>query len=473
MSDANTNRRLFLDDVEVESIENLKRKVNQPDWDSETPVIKPEHPWEMGGVSQYGTVLYDEDQQQFRFYYLTHAGPGGHEARMVTMGGKQWLANRTLLGYATSTDGVHWERPNLGQMDFEGSTDNNILAIGSINVEGAGIVDEPDDPDPNRRYKAIFWEHGSGEVVKREDGLVLWASGGQDGMWIAFSPDGIHWTNYEGNPVGPSSDTSHYLVRDPATGRYHVYGRFSPTGGRVIGCMTSDDFIHWSDGVLALAPDEHEEAGPPPDTQFYGMSVGFYEGLYLGGLWIYREGTDGCMDTQLAVSRDGLDWQRVADRQVFLPLGPKGGWCDGMVRTTANYIIRGDEVFIFYGMVSGPHSGPKYPGQTIKRSHPSAIGLARLRRDGWVSLDADAKGGHVITKPLTVTSNTLHLNVDATDGEVRASVIDDQGEALAGCEGALSGNHLEGAITFSGQPPTSTARLKLELRNAKLYSYWF
>lgn len=33
--------------------------------------------------------------------------------------------------------------------------------------------------------------------MTREDGLVLWASGGTDGMWVAFSPDGIHWTNYE------------------------------------------------------------------------------------------------------------------------------------------------------------------------------------------------------------------------------------------------------------------------------------
>ena len=471
-SSATPSRNLFLDDHDIDSVRNLRRTVNQPDWNSETPVLQPDNPWEMGGVSQYGTVLYDKEQQLFRMYYLTNAGEGGYEAKYVTMGGKQYLATRTILGYATSGDGIRWERPVLGQVDFEGSTDNNIIDIGSINVEGVGIVDEPDDPDSSRRYKAIFWEHGSGEVQTMEDGMVIWAAGGNDGMWVAFSPDGIHWTNYENNPVGPSSDTSHYVVRDPATGIYRAYGRFAPRGGRVIGCMTSEDFVNWGNRSLALAPDAEEVAGPKSDTQFYGMSVGLYEGLYLGGLWVYRPGTDGCIDTELAVSRDGLQWERVADRQKFMPLGPKGGMSDGMVRTTANYIIREDEVLIYYGMVSGPHRGPAHPGKKIKRANPGAIGLARLRRDGWVSLDADSNGGEVITKPFNVTSNVLHLNADASGGEVRAALIDEEGKPLNGFEGEMTGDHEDGSIKWSAAPPSHPARLQLTARNAKLYSYW-
>ena len=36
------------------------------------------------------------------------------------------LGNITLLAYATSTDGVHWKKPILNQVDFEGSTENNL-----------------------------------------------------------------------------------------------------------------------------------------------------------------------------------------------------------------------------------------------------------------------------------------------------------------------------------------------------------
>ena len=29
--------------------------------------------------------------------------------------------------YAESSDGIHWERPNLGFVEYDGSTDNNII----------------------------------------------------------------------------------------------------------------------------------------------------------------------------------------------------------------------------------------------------------------------------------------------------------------------------------------------------------
>jgi len=218
-------RSLFLDDEHITRIVNLRRVVNQPVEHEANPVLKPEKPWEMGGVSNYGTMLYDERESLFKFWYLTIPGCG--EKEMITMDGKQWPSNRTLLCYATSRDGVDWIRPELGQVDYEGSKANNILRIGCVNVEGAAILHEPEASDPDRKYKAFYWEHGSGGIKKREDGLVLWAGGKGDGMWVSFSPDGIHWTNYEGNPVIEcGSDTGHHIVRDPNTGLYAAYGRF-------------------------------------------------------------------------------------------------------------------------------------------------------------------------------------------------------------------------------------------------------
>ena len=59
-------------------------------------------------------------------------------------------------------------------------------------------------------------------------------------------------------------------------------------------------------------------------TQIYGMPINIYEGIYLGMIWVYREGVDGTIDTSLAMSRDGINWQRVLDRQTFLTLGESG-----------------------------------------------------------------------------------------------------------------------------------------------------
>ena len=87
-------------------------------------------------MSVYGTTLYDDERGQFRRWYLTSpasnedrvsVGPAGGPARTIP-------GNVTLLGYATSTDGVHWEKPDLGQLAIDGDSHNNLLAIGRLNL---------------------------------------------------------------------------------------------------------------------------------------------------------------------------------------------------------------------------------------------------------------------------------------------------------------------------------------------------
>ena len=229
-------------------------------------------------------------------------------------------------------------------------------------------------------------------------------------MWISFSPDGIHWTNYEGNPVIPlGSDTTQSLVWDPKLQKYVVFGRFG-AGGRKVARAESDDCVHFSEPKLVFECDEMDEEG----TQFYSMPVNLYEGLYLGMAWIYREGVDGTIDTSLATSRDGIKWHRVLDRQTFLSLGEPGSWEDGMVRISQNFITLADQIYFYYGGVNGPHTGRKF--KQVERKRKSMLGLATLRRDGFVSLDAGEEEGHMLTKPLVIDGRELHLNVDASHG---------------------------------------------------------
>jgi len=480
---ANVQRYLFLDDTHISRLLDIEKVLNRPDFRDGNPVLEPQNPWEMGGVSHYGTVLYDEKDGLFKFWYLSIPQPKGSGEEMVTMDGQQWLANRTILCYATSKDGLKWDRPNLGQVDFEGSKDNNILRIGKVNVEGAAIIHEPDDPDPGRRYKALYWEHGSGGIKKREDGLVLWTNGESDGIWVSFSPDGVHWTNYEGNPVLKCfSDTCQYVVKDPRTGRYAAYGRFGFT--RTVARIESSDFVNWTPPQLVLETDLHELAGSFPDTQFYGMTVDLYEGLYIGGLWVYREGTDGKIDTQLTVSHDGIHWTRVAQRETFLPVFPDGHRGDGMVRPVARYITKDDKVYIFYGMVSGPHSGPNFPANEIIRKDPGSVGLSILRRDGFVSLDAGEEKGHVITRPFRSAGRKLHLNAEVKQGgAIRVST--GHCNSFLDVHGARDGFEQSNMISEDStdiivswpeanlaQLDSEVVRFRISMRKAKLYSYW-
>ena len=139
-------------------------------------------------------------------------------------------------------------------------------------------------------------------------------------MWMSFSPNGVHWTNCESNPVIPlDSDTTQSLVWDPKIQKYVVFGRFG-AGGRKTARAESPDAIQFSEPKRVFECDEIDEEG----TQIYGMPINIYEGIYLGMIWIYREGVDGTIDTALATSRDGINWQRVLDRQTFLTLGQHG-----------------------------------------------------------------------------------------------------------------------------------------------------
>lgn len=449
----------------VTRCERVTRRLHQAERYPGNPVLVGDNPWEKV-ASLYGTVLFDESSKLFRMWYLT--GPYS-DAERIQVRRREALSNITLCGYATSTDGFHWDKPSLGQLDVEGSAANNLIDIGRTNCEGIAVLHDPDDDDPSRRYKAIYWEHGGIDTFRPWKGKTIWGEGEGDGVWMSFSEDGIHWRDCGANPAIPfGSDTTQSLVRDPYSGQYVAFGRFGK--GRRVARSVSDDAVSFSDPDLVLDMDDHDEE----HTQFYGMPVDIYEGLYLGFLWVYREGVDGTIDTALATSRDGIHWERTLDRQTFLPLGEAGSWEDGMTRISQRVITVGDQLYFYYGGVDGPHTGRKF--ETVERRGQSAIGLATLRRDGFVSVDAGSDEGFLLTHPLEL-GDELHINADATHGQIIAEVTDDIGNALPGfTSSAVTGDSTDVLVRFD-QPLTELqgqqSRLKFRLRDSSLFSYWF
>ncbi len=460
-------RLLFFDDDMLASAANVRRRVNQPVKHPDNPVLKREHPWEGYRVQVYGTVIFDPAENLFKAWYMNiPATP----AEKIVVQGERRPGHATLLSYATSKDGVAWNKPILNLVDFEGSTANNMIAPDLYNPEGFSVLYEPQDPNPGRRYKAFYWDHGRGPLMMYE-GQEIYGEGEDDGMHVASSPDGIHWTAYEGNPVMKlGSDTGQVVLYDPGIARYVAYGRFG-AGGRKVARTESEDFIHWSEPKLVLAPDEKDG----PNTQFYGISVDLYQGLYIGMLWMFwiDAGRVGRIDFQLCHSHDGIDWIRDPERRVFIPNGPEGAWDHGDMRAACRSVILNDRVLIYYAGSRAKHGegGPKRIGMDI--------GLATLRRDGWISLDAGDNSGVIVTKPFVHPGKALHLNVDASKGSVVAEFLSDDGkgsrnEAVAS---PIRKDTLDTAVSFrsgtldslEGQP----VRLKLTLTNAKLYSLWF
>lgn len=460
------HRRLFLRLDDITRIDRLHRRLHQPERHPGNPILSGDNPWEKV-ASLYGTVLFDVERRQFRMWYLT----GPYADGEIQVRGRRSLGNITLLGYATSDDGIHWDKPRLGQLDVEGSTDNNLIDIGRTNCEGMAVLFDADDPDPERRYKGFYWEHGGIDTFREHEGRTIWGEGEGDGMWMSFSPDGIRWRDCGANPVlAMGSDTTQSLVRDPVTGKYVVFGRMN-AGGRQVGRAESDDAVHFTEPGLVFAPDEIDEEG----TQFYGMPLDLYEGIYLGMVWVYREGVDGTIDTSLATSRDGIAWERTLDRQTFLSLGPEGGWEDGMARISQRFLTVGDRIYFYYGGIQGAHTGRKY--KQVTRAHQPALGLATLRRDGFVSMDAGEKEGALLTKPLRTDGAALHLNLCAPAGQAIAEITDDRGHALEGwTSGPVTGDSVDAVASFPRPLDAlgdQTVRLRMRLRNASLFSYWF
>jgi hypothetical protein len=458
-------RRLFLDLHDVTRMEGLHRRLHTPHRHAANPILQGKNPWERF-ASLYGTVLRDPQDGLFKMWYLT----GPQSDNKVLIRGREALGNCTLLAYAVSRDGVHWIKPELNQVDFAGSTANNLVDVGRSNCEGFAVLYDERDKDPERRFKSFYWEHGGVDTFVEHEGRLIWGEGEGDGMWVSFSPDGVHWKNCDSNPViAKGSDTTQSLVWDERLGKYVAFGRMG-AGGRKIARATSDDGVHFGEPELVFAPDELDEEG----TQFYGMPLHIYEGIYIGMVWVYREGVDGCIDTSLATSRDGVHWQRVLDRQTFLGLGPRGSWEDGMVRVSQNFVLVDDEIYLYYGGVQGAHTGRKF--KQVERTQQPALGLATLRRDGFVSLEAREEEGQLLTKPLVIDGNELHVNA-ASKGHLVAEITDDVGLPLPGYTSLPMVKDRTDALLRFDRPLAALrghkVRLRFRLKRADLFSYWF
>jgi hypothetical protein len=268
-------------------------------------------------------------------------------------------------------------------------------------------------------------------------------------------------------------------LNEPSIKKYVGFSRFGM--GRRMARSESDDFFHWSEPQVVLACDEQDGDG----TQIYGAGVDLYEGIYIAMIWMYPQQGSGRLDTQLATSRDGINWIRVADRRPWLRLGTDPGWEAGMARSVARIIHRGNDLFIYYCGTPRPHShtlGEQEWAQRIEK-YPdlkklkTAVGLVTLRRDGFVSLRANYNEGTVLTQPFILPEGSLHVN--CSDGTVRAMLCDANGEPISGFEQSqdIWGNWLDAEVhwkqdipqTLRGQP----VRLKFYLKNTDLYSYWW
>lgn len=428
------------------------------------PVLEGTLPTEGSRVYLSGTVHRDEATGLLRMWYAGHPDlPGG--AKPKVEGFRSGKGNFVL--YATSKDGLKWDRPALGLHAFQGSKANNII----YDFHSPSVLVDETDPDPARRYKML---------------------GSLRGAYLsATSPDGLRWTG----PIEPFLKTQDNitLTRDPATGEYLAYLRKWPTiirdlPRRTVWLSRSKDFITWSKPELVFAPDEQDDAwatAPGQRTEVNNMSVFPHAAGFLGFPTIFRvaatdrpaaalghgqSSTDGTLDVQLITSADGRTWQRTEKREAIILRGTAGSFDSGSIFGVCSTVVHtDDQTWVYYTGINTTHGAPMPPKRI-------AIGRAEWRRHGFVSLDA-AESGCVRTNQLRLGSSTLIVNADAKDGELRVALLEADGRPIPGfsadeCE-PLQANATRWPVKWKGQPPAPTDRdlcVVIQMKKARLFS---
>ena len=128
------NRQLFLDDYVIAEMEGLKRTLQQPQKHAANPVLVGEEPWELGAWGPASpSALYDEGKIRlwYRAVYFTRPFSFVEASADPEVRGRQIadLLDSMIcqMAYAESDDGVRFEKPKLGIIDYQGSKENNLV----------------------------------------------------------------------------------------------------------------------------------------------------------------------------------------------------------------------------------------------------------------------------------------------------------------------------------------------------------
>ena len=425
---------LLLDSRIVDTVTGAELVLGKVTKHKANPMLTIDKPWEVTVNNLYPNVLYDEQCELYRCWYLVYGG-GRYDG----------------LCYAESSDGVRWNKPNLELVDFNGSRDNNLIRLEG--AHGVGIFLDRHEIDPARRYKMFF--------------NMIVAGGKHGPMGVCFSRDGIHWSEPSPCPeIAARGDTHNNALWAPTLGTYvgitRTIRRKDNTPIRQVAWTSSKDFFQWTTCKVVLE-------GVEDHLQVYSMPVFYYGGVYLGLPTILNTRTRR-VQTELAWSPDTVAWHRVRPGTPLIPnAATRDGHDWGMVFSSAYPIFRRDEIRLYYGGGRLPHRG----------KYNAGLCLATLRPDGFAGYEARGEDtlGLVTTRSFPCAGTRLHITADAEDGRVRVGLLDDRGQVLSRSE-PITSDVTDAAVKWRGESKLEESlgkkvRLRFELENATIYAFSF
>jgi len=244
--------------------------------------------------------------------------------------------------------------------------------------------------------------------------------------------------------------------------------------------------VFWAAADRLDPPDP--EIGDPP--QLYNLDAVAYESIMLGIFQIHlgpanavgmKSGLPKTTELNLAYSRDGFHWHR-PDRAPFIPAARRDVWDRGYVQSVGGLcLVRGDRLWFYYIGFRGDSSRTNRPTVDAGMYNHGSTGVAFLRRDGFVSLDADSQGGTLTTRPVRFSGQHLFVNVACPRGALKAEVLDENGEptepfTLERCV-PLATDSTRVRLTWGDKTTLAPlkgrpVRFRFHLRDGALFAFW-
>lgn len=439
-------RQLLVDDFLVEQVSRLERTHHTATYTPNKPILVPDKSWEKQAVKQpcptamvfSDGVWYDPKDSLYKMWYM--AGYCGGTA------------------YATSKDGIHWHKPALDV------------------VPGTNIV------DTTHRDSSIIWlDLFETDATKR---FKMFHYPFKSRYDVYFSSDGIHW----GKPVahsGPTGDRATVFYNPfRKVWVYSIRSYVPKTIGRCRRYYEHADVIkasQWKKGEPDFWIGADRLDPPRPDIktapQLYNLDAVAYESLMIGlfSIW-YGQPKDRAKPNEICIgySRDGYHWHRPMRKPLMGVSERYGDWNWANVQSAGGCcLIVGDQVRFYVSARAGVMGS--------KSSGVCTTGLATIRRDGFVSMDAGESTGTLTTRTLKFSGKHLFVNADVDDGELRVEALDADGNVIApftkgNCVPVTSDKTLQGVrwrgADDVGRLAGKPIRFRFSLRSGKLYSFW-
>lgn len=381
----------------------LDLKLQQPSLCEKNPVLR------LGAKGEpdcffaalYGTVFHQDGK--FRMWYGAVDGWEDFQPHRRNL----------RLAYAESNDGIDWFKPNLGLREYRGSTKNNLAGL-DRECYNAMLLYEPDDPDPRRRYKMAYtgYRHRSLKEVRPL-------------LCVAYSPDGLVWTDHPDNPVAPStwSELGGLYRFD---GVYYANGQTSwPPGApkRTMLSFASADFEHWQpEGAISFARHDRSPApGFQAGPQVHLGAAVWHRRNVLVGLYGQWEGPTAQqkgvrMNLGLILSNDGLLFREPVPDFALIAWGQeRSNWQTLRLLQGNAFVNYGDQTYLWYGAASGDE-------QAIE-SH-AMVGLASMPRDRFGYLKPFGPQASLVSNllPAMPGGAELAVNVDGLGPEASLQI---------------------------------------------------